>query len=128
MGGRLIQLEHHAIFQGIGLGFIAHRVERSRATEAGQKGLTIDFHASPPAFRITLEAMGEARYSQPLVPLVRQIEDLGGGGIGRPRSDMSFTRSFSAWGCAMADCTPTRTKPRAQSSGIQVRPFIAPFT
>src|SRR6516165_7276696 len=67
-------------------------------------------------------------YSQPLMPLVRQIEEVGGGGTLRPLWIISCTSSCSASGCAIADWTPTRTKPRAQSSGIHVRPFIAPLT
>ena len=67
-----------------------------------------------------------APYWQPFTPFVRQIEEPGGGGIVMPRSLISAISSFSASGCATADCTPTRTKPRDQSRGIHVSPFIAP--
>ena len=35
------------------------------------------------------------------------------GGTGRPRSNISLRSSAAVSGCAMADCTPTRTRPSA---------------
>jgi hypothetical protein len=47
--------------------------------------------------RVTKRAQ-TVRYWQPLRPFVRQMEEVGGGGIGRPFSVISFMSSFSASG------------------------------
>jgi hypothetical protein len=43
----------------------------------------------------------------------KQIEEVIGAGIGSPRSFINVVISATVSGCAMADCTPTRTRPCA---------------
>ena len=52
-------------------------------------------------------------YWQPLSPLVRQMEEVMSGGISRPFSAISFLMNAAVSGWAIADCTPTRTRPCA---------------
>ena len=58
-------------------------------------------------------ALEALRSEYPDLESESQIETLAGGGTGMPRSSMSCFNSASVSGWAIADCTPTRTRPRA---------------
>jgi len=46
---------------------------------------------------------GAVFYWHPSRPLVKQMDEVGGGGIGKPRAVIRAIRSFSASGCGIAD-------------------------
>ena len=104
------------VFRWIAEGKLKLRIDREYPlAEAAQAHRDLEARATSGKVLLhDLKRAGQAgpqRYWQPLTPLVRQIEDVMSGGIGSPLSVISFLMKAVVSGCAMADCTPTRTRP-----------------